>query len=262
MLQLCYDMHLTIEETDEGFLLCLLLQPSEISSELRAFASSRPGRSQLPQRLSSTVQRTVLKPEAPSPPQSLDVGVERVRSRPAREDIVAVLDQAVRAKKEPLGGAIGALSRGIGNLVFGTGIDPRAGVSLSQQLSELTGKSIAEVHLAITAPFFAETKSGGNLGRALVNDFRTLARDGDVPALARIVEQLEVTEDRLTTLVKSQSTPGASIGGGRTGVGGPALQFGRGILIIRSQRALKNLRAIKRQAQLNQRLAEVVQGEP
>jgi len=186
----------------------------------------------------------------------------RERQRPAREDIVSILDQAIRAKKAPLGGPVGILSRGIGNIVFGTGIDPRAGVSLSQQFSELTGKSIAEVHLGIVAPFFAETKTGGELGRALVNDLRTLARDGDVPALQSFIERIEVTEDRLQTLIGSQATPAASIGGGRAGVGGPQLQLGRGILLIRTNRALKNLRDLKRQAELNLQLAEVVQGEP
>lgn len=255
-------MHLTIEETEEGLLLCLHLLPSETSSELRAFASSRRGPSQLPPRLSSTVPLIGSRREEPSQPPSLDVGVGRVRSRPAREDIVAVLDRAIRAKTEPLGGAIGALSRGVGNLLSGTGIDPRAGVSISQQLAELTGKTVAEVHLGLAAPFFAETTSGGELGKALINDFRTLARDGNVPALERLIEQIEVTEDRLDTLVSAQSSPASSIGGGKAGVGGPELQLGRGILLIRSQRALKNLRELKRQADLNRKLAEVVQREP
>jgi len=251
-------MHITIEETEEGIRLCLLLQPSETSSELRAFASSGRGPRALPQRLSSIVPLTVLRPEEPGPPPSLDVGVVRERARPAREDIVAILDRAVRAKKEPLGGAIGALSRGLGNLLFGTGIDPRAGVSISQQLSEVTGKSIAEVHLGIAAPFFAETTAGGELGRAIINDFRVLARDGNVPALERIESQLGATQERLEILIKSQTSPGVTIGD----LPGPRSGAGRGILVLRSTRALKNVKDLKRQAELMRKLAEVVQEEP
>lgn len=257
-------MHITIEETEEGFVLCLLLLPSEISSELRDFASSRRGPSPLPPRLSSTVPLTASRREGPSPPPSsaLDVGVVRERTSPAKEDIIAVLDQAVRAKTAPLGGAVGALSRGLGNLLFGTGIDPRAGVSISQQLAEATNSSIAEVHLAIAGPFLAETTSGGALGRAIVNDFRVLAKAGDVPALKRAFDRLEATEERLVGIVDSQASPGSVFGDvgadrGKTQAAGA----GRGILIIRSARALKNVRDLKRQAQLMGRLAEKVQEE-
>lgn len=251
-------MHITIEETDEGVLLCLLLQPSEISSELRAFASSGRGPRALPPGLSSTVPLTALRPAAPDQPLSLDVGVARVRSRPAREDIVGVLEEAIRAKKAPLGGSIGALSRGIGNLVFGTGIDPRAGVSISQQLSELTGDSIAGVHLSIAAPFFAETRSGGELGRALINDFRALAASGDTPSLERIISRLEATEGSLTTIIAAEGTTGALLRRGTD----PATTAGRGVAIVRANRALKNVRDLKRQAELNLLLAEEVQGRP
>jgi len=252
-------MHVTIEETDEGVVICLFLQPSEISSELRDFASLRPGRRALPQSLISTLPPTVLRSEAPSPPPSLDVGVGRTRSRPAREDVIAVLDQAIRAKREVLGGAVGVLSRGFGNLLSGTGIDPRAGVSVSQQLAELTGSSIAEVHLGFAAPFFAEVKSGGAFGRALVNDFRGLARAGDAATLAKIEERLGVTERILETTIKSRSLPQAVIG---EKFEQPSARLGRGLLIVRTTRALKNVRELKRQAELNRKLAEVVQGEP
>lgn len=253
-------MHITIEETDEGFVLCLHLLPSEISNELRDFASLRRGPNPLPQRLNSTVQRTALSSAAPGRPPSsaLDVGVVRERTSPAREDIISILDQAVRAKKEPLGGAVGALSRGLGNLMFGTGIDPRAGVSISQQLAELTNSSIAEVHLSIAGPFLAETTSGGALGRAVVNDLRTLARDGDVPALKRIFDRLEATEARLVGVIGSQTSSGSVFGDSPAA----SASAGRGLLVLRSGKALKNVRELKRQAELMGRLAEKVQGEP
>ena len=251
-------MHLTIEETDEGIVLCLLLQPSEISSELRAFASSQRGPRALPPRLSSTVPLTVLRQEAPGPPPILDVGVERLRPRPGRETIQGVLDAAIRAKTAPLGGAVGVLSRGIGNIVFGTGIDPRAGVSISQQLAELTSSSLAEVHLGIAAPFFAETKSGGDLGRAIINDLRVLATAGDVPALERVVRRLQATEESLDTIVSAEGTVGAVLRRGTD----PFTTAGRGIAIVRAQRARRNVRDLKRQAELNLLLAERVQREP
>ena len=271
-------MHITIEETDEGFVLCLLLQPSEISSELRAFASSRRGRSPLPPKLSSIALPTALSPEEPDPPPSsvdapengfrpflrserlvpLDVGVVRERPRPGAETIQAVLEQALRGRKAPLGGAIGALSRGLGNLLFGTGIDPRAGVSISQQLSEVTGKSIAEVHLGLAGPFFAEATSGGELARAIVDDFRKAAKDGDVKALQGSIATLGVTEGRLDTLIKSQTQRTSSAGD----LPGAFPGMGRGILVIRSDRAIKNVRFLKRQAELMLLLAERVQEAP
>lgn len=177
---------------------------------------------------------------------------------PAKEDIVAVLDRAIRAKKEPLGGAIGALSRGLGNLLFGTGIDPRAGVSLSQQLAELTDSSIAEVHLGIAGPFFSETKPSGELGKALINDFRILARAGNVPALERIIERLEATDGSLTTIIAAEGATGAVLRRGTD----PFTAAGRGITVVRANRAQANVKALKRQAELNLLLAQKVQGEP
>jgi len=257
-------MHVTIEETDEGTLICLLLSPNETSSELRSFAASlREPRARRPS-ASSTRPQTVLRSEEPQKPPSLDVGVVRERTSPAKEDIIAILDQAIRAKKAPLGGAIGALSRGLGNLLFGTGIDPRAGVSLSQQLAEVTDTSIAEVHLAIASPFFAETTSGGALGRAIINDFRVLARAGDVPALQRAFDRLQATEERLKSIQGSQ---GARIGFGAGGgsprdAGSGFSSLGRGLVLIRTARALKNVATLKRNAGLMKKLAEKVQGAP
>lgn len=251
-------MHVTIEETDEGTLICLLLQPSETSSELRDFASLLPGRRALEPRLTSTMQPTALRPAEPRRPLSLDVGVVRERSRPAREDIIAVLDQAIRAEKEPLGGAVGALSRGLGNVLAEIGITPKPGQSISQTIGELTGTSIAEVHLGIAAPFLAELKSGGALSRALINDFRGLARDGDVPALEAIEARLTATDDSLSTIIAAEGTTGSVLRRGTD----PFTTAGRGVAIVRARRAQKNVRELKRQAELNRKLAEEVQRRP
>jgi len=251
-------MHVTIEETEEGTLICLLLEPSETSSELRTFADSLRGQRARRPSESSAAPPIVSRKEEPDPPASLDVGVARVRPQPAREDIIGVLEAAIRAKTAPLGGAIGALSRGIGNLVFGTGIDPRAGVSISQQLSELTGKSIAEVHLDIVGPFLAETKSGGELGRALINDFRTLAAAGDTPALEAIVRRLEGAEGAVTTIIQAEGTTGAVLRRGTD----PFTTAGRGVTVVRAKRAQKNVQDLKRQAELNLLMAERVQRSP
>jgi len=251
-------LHVTVEETDEGIKICLHLLLSETSSELRDFASLQPGPSPLPQRLTSTVPQIASRSVEPRRPASLDVGVERVRPRPGRETIQAVLDSAIRAKKEPLGGAVGTLSRGIGNILFGTGIDPRAGVSISQQLAELTDTSLAEVHLGIAGPFLSELTSGGEFVRALTNDFRVLATAGNVPALERVVDRLVATEGSLDTIISAEGTIGTTIKRGTD----PFTTGGRGLLVVRANRARKNVREIKRQADLNLLMAERVQRSP
>jgi len=256
-------MHVTIEETDEGIVICLHLALSETSSELRDFASLRPGPSPLPPRLTSTVPQIASRSEEPRRLPSLDVGVARVLPRPGRETIQAVLDAAIRAKKEPLGGAVGILSRGIGNVVSGRGFadvfNPRAGVSVSQQLAELTGTTVGEVHLGIAGPFLAELTSGGDFVRALTNDFRVLATAGNVPALERVVDRLDATEDSLSTMLGAEQAPGAAMRPSSfEGVSG----VGRGLLITRAVRARRNVRQIKRQAELSLLLAERVQRSP
>jgi len=257
-------MHVTIEETDEGFLLCLHLQPSETSSELRAFASSRPGPNPLPPRLSSTVRPIVSRVVGPALPANLDVGVVRPASGPSRETIVAILDRAITERKGKLPGIVGGLSRGFGNLVFGTGIDPRAGVSMSEQFAELLDTSVAEVHQRLLLPFLGDKTLGSDFGRALVDDLRLLASRGDVEALEANVSFLSGVEERTRGIVTSQSSPGAAFSdpavGGAGGRAGSAA--GRGINLRNADRLLKVVGSLKRQAELNLLLARRVQEAP
>lgn len=245
-------MHVTIEETDEGFLLCLHLLPSETSRELRAFASSRPGRSQLPPRLSSTVQRTVSRLVEPVPPANLDVGVG-VRPRgPSRETIIQILDAAITASKPPIVGVIGGLSRGIGNLMFGTGIDPRAGVSISEQLAELTDQSVAEVHTRLLSPFLGESGLGPAAVGAITNDYRSLAGRGDVEALEGNQELLEGLRESAERAINFPAPLPA---------GGPGAGTGRQTR-ARGARLLKSVKSLETHLKTNLILARRVAGAP
>lgn len=258
-------MHITIEETDEGFLLCLHLQPNETSSALRDFASSRPGPSRLPPRLSSTVRLTGLRLVEPAPPESLDVGLERRGLGPSRETIVPILDAAIAAHKPPVAGVIGALSRGIGNLLFGTGIDPRAGVSISEQLAELTDRSVAEVHTRLLAPFFGDPGIGPAFARGVTGDLRALAARGDVGALEEFSEFIEGVEARTQTFLASQRRPAAVVGDLAVGVGPGSRSVsaaGRGISVVRAARTLKVVKRLRSDTRTNLILARRIAGAP
>jgi len=281
----------TIEETEEELIVCLHLPLSETSPAQRSSASSAI------QSLTDQLSETGSPPpigsteEPPSPsvrlarpfgvslgdlsqgrgrlrtpdPELLDVGLFQPRRGPGKETIIAELDRAIAANKAPVGGVIGGLSRGIGNLLFGTGIDPRSGVSISQQLAELTGTSVAEVHLRLLLPFIGEPGLGKDFARAMVNDFRTAARNGDVEALEGTIRVLAGAETRIQGIIRSQTSVGAvaSDPGAGASRGTQAMAAaGRGILVIRSDRALKGVQDLKRQAELNLLLAERVQEDP
>jgi len=199
------------------------------------------------------------------PPASLDVGVARAGRGPSRETIVAILDQAIQDRKGKLPGIIGGLSRGLGNLLFGTGIDPRAGVSISEQLAELTDTSVAEVHQRLLLPFLGDKTLGSDFGRALVNDLRLLATRGDVDALEENVEFLASVVQRTRGIISSQTSKGAVFsdpGSGTSPGTRAATAAGRGILVINATRVIKVVENLKRQAELNLILARKVQEAP
>lgn len=286
----------TIEEDEEELVICLHLPLSETSPAQRSFASSRirsltqqvsePGKplpidsidepqSQLPRsgdpferprsllRGSPFIQRAVDPDPFPKKsPLELDVGLVQPRRGPGKETIIAILDEALGKHPRPLGGIIGGLSRGIGNLLFGTGIDPRSGVSLSQQLAELTNQSIGEVHIRLLLPFIGEPGLGKDFSKALIDDFRRMARDGDVQGLEGIVELLGGTQDRIQGIISSQTSPGAVFGDAASGSGRASTGAGRGLLVFRSDRALKGVKDLKRQAELSLQFAERVQEAP
>lgn len=281
--------YVTTEEAEEELIICLHLPLSGTSLEQRSSASSAirsltepPSETGSPPPIVSTDERpspsassvgpfVPLDPAQfgrrvlPRAPADLDVGLQQRRRGPAKEDIVGVLDEAIGRNPRPLGGIIGGLSRGLGNLLFGTGIDPRAGVSLSQQLAELTDSSIGEVHIRLLLPFIGEAGLGRDFARALGDDFRRMARAGDVEGLEGIETLLEGTEARIQGIIKSQTQPAAVVGDLGAGVSPGSKAFtgaGRGLLVLRSGRALKAVTALKRQAELMRLLAERVQEAP
>jgi len=255
-------MHVTIEELENGdFLLCLRLRPSETSSELRDFASLQSGSNPIPPRLISTVQRTGLSGGVPPRPESLDVGVGSPSSRAPRETFVALLDQSIARHKPPVGGLIGRLSRGIGN-VLGSPLVGRRQGSVSEQLAAGTDTSVAEVHTRIILPFLALPGFSGDFRKAVENDFKVLARAGDTASLEALVELLEGVEERSAGIVDAQSSPGAPFGD--TAIGGSGGRAtsgaGRGILLAQQSRLQREVGRLKRSAEINLRMARVIQG--
>jgi len=254
-------LHITIEETDEGFLLCLHLLPNETSNELRGFASLRPGPNRLPRSLISTVPQTVLRPVEPRRPQDLDVGPVRASTGPSKETIVPILDAAIASGKAPVGGVIGGLSRGVGNLLFGTGIDPRAGVSISEQLAQLTDRSVAEVHTRLLAPFLGDPGLGTVATRAITGDIRGLAVRGDVERLEELQEFLEPVLERTETFIAAMSSPGSTIGDAAAGA--PQMTgAARGIAVTRGERTRKSVSRLLSDVRTNLILARKVAGGP
>jgi len=303
MLQLCYDMpppFVTIEEDEEELVVCLHLPLSGTSPMQRSSARSRiqsltqelsePGSTQpdgLKEGLESpsgdSAGRFVRDPGFPSrrfrtfgetgvdvfsgvstlvPPDQLDFGLAQPRRGPAKEDIVAILDRAIR-DNEGRGGLFTGLLRGIGNLEFSTGINPRSRTTISEQLARLSDSSTAEVHLRLLLPFIGEPGIGKDFARAIVNDFRIAARAGDVEGLTSTVELLRGAEETLNILIASQTAPTTPLGDTTSGPSGrSAPAAGRGILVLRSDRARKGVADLKRQAELNLLFAKRLQEAP
>jgi len=257
-------LHVTIEELENGdFLLCLRLRPSETSNELRAFASSQPGPSPLPPRLISTEQLTVLRNVVPPRPEDLDVGVGRPQSRAPRETFVALLDASIARRKPPVGGLIARLSRGIGN-VLGNPLTGRRSGSISEQLARGTDSSVAEVHARMILPFLALPGFSSDFRKAVETDFKVLARAGDVEALESVVEFLEGVEQRSAGIVASQTEGASALGDAAIGGAGGRATSGaaRGLLIGQQARLSKEVGLLKRAAEIDLRMARVIQGRP
>lgn len=303
VLRFCYKMPpptITIEEDEEELVICLHLPLSETSPMQRSSARSRI--QSLTQELSEigsmqpadlsaeqgspsndSAGRFVRDPGLPSrrfrtfgesgvdvfsretpfvPPDQLDFGLAQPRRGPAKEDIVAILDRAIR-DNQGRGGLFTGLLRGIGNLEFSTGINPRSRTTISEQLARLSGSSTAEVHLRLLLPFIGEPGIGKDFARAIVNDFRIAARAGDVEGLTSTVELLGGAEETLNVLIKSQSAPTTPLGDTTSGPSGrSAPGAGRGLLVVRSDRARKGVKDLKRQAELNLLFAKRLQEAP
>jgi len=270
---------ITVEEDEEELLICLHLPLSETSLAQRTFASSRARSLSQPLRELGLTQPPDSTDEPPSPSlssvgrfvdprtvrfqpkknQDLDLGLVQPRGGPGKETIIAVLDQAIARNKPPLGGVIGGLSRGVANLLFGGGrVTAPTGISMSQLIAELTDSTVAEVHTRLILPFIGEPGLGQDFSKALVDDFRRMARAGDVQGLEGTVQLLSDVAQRVEGIIKSQTSPGAVFGDDPR----PTTGAGRGLLVLRSVRARKGVKELKRQAELNLLLAKRVQEAP
>jgi len=257
-------MHVTIEELEDGdFLLCLRLRPSETSSELKNFAGSRSGPSPLPPRLASTTLPTGLRSAELVRPENLDVGVGSPPSSSPKETFIALLDASIARHKPPLGGLIGTLSRGLGN-TFGSPLVGRRRGSVSEQIARGADISVAEFHTRFILPFLTLPGFSSDFRKAVENDFKILARAGDVTELEEIAEFLEGVEQRSAGVIAAQSAPSVAFADSTVGgAGGRSTSgAGRGILITQQTRLAREVGLLKRSAEINLRMARAIQGRP
>jgi len=247
------------------------MQPADLSDEPASPSADSAGRfvrdPGLPSRRFRTFGETGVDPfSAVSPfvpPDDLDVGLVQPRRGPAKEDIIAILDRAI-ANNKGRGGLFTGLLRGIGNLEFDTGLNPRSRTSVSEQLARLSSSSTAEVHLRLLLPFIGEAGLGPEFAKALINDFRIAARAGDVEGLEATVVLLEGAQRRVETTIESQGARvefGAG-GGSPRDAGSGFSNLGRGLVLQRSVRALRGVKDLKRQAELNLLFAKQIQEKP
>jgi len=245
-------MHLTIEETDEGTLICLLLQPSETSSELRAFASSLPGRSQPLLRPSSTERRIVSRPVAPVQLQNLELGGARSAELrglqdpdsifpTARDRFLDDLEETIATQDRALGGAVGKLSRVLAQIL------PFEGETISQQLSLGTGLSMGEVHIRMVVPFLGLPRIGREFTGVIQRDFERDAVGGNLPELRR---------SRATIQKLRESIAEALALGKEFFVGGFGDPISDAIGQAQLLRAELNLRKMEKAAEVNIKKAE------
>jgi len=199
----------------------------------------------------------------PRRPAELDVGVGRPVSRAPRETFIALLDASIARHKPPLGGVIGRLSRGIGN-VLGSPLVGRRQGSLSEQLARGSDSSVAEVHTRLILPFLAVPGFSSDFRKAVENDFDVLARAGDSEALQDVVELLEGVEERSAGILESQTEGASSLGDAAVGGAGGRATSGaaRGLLISQQSRLSREVGLLKRKAEISLRMAEAIQGEP
>lgn len=188
-------MHVTIEETDEGTLICLLLQPSEISDELRSFASLPRGpRAQGPSG-TSTSRPTGSRPAAPVPLANLDVGGARSPQGPSKDTIVEALEASLKGKGPVLGSLIGRASRAIANV-----LPFFEGETVSEALAIRTGESVPEVHARLSLPFLRLPRVGRDLTKALTTEFRAEAARGRIEVLDRTGRIYEAALEKIQTV--------------------------------------------------------------
>jgi len=173
-------LHVTIEETDEGTLICLLLEPSETSSELRDFVSSLPGPSLSAPSQTSTRRPTDLRSEGLVPLANLDVGGARGPGAPSRDEVVRALEASLAGSEPSLGGIIGRISRGAANV-----IPFQEGETISESLAIRTRQTIPEVHARLSLPLLRLPKVGPALVKALSLELRAEAVQGKVGVLDR-----------------------------------------------------------------------------
>jgi len=182
-------LHVTIEETDEGTLICLHLAPSETLPDPESFARQlRPSLAGPPE-VPSRQPLTGLRLAPPVPLADLPVaGVSRPqlrgltedrRVRQVRDAFLDDLEQSVANQKPALLGLVGKLSNFVGPLL------PFEGESVSQQFALAGGVSNAEIHIRMGVPFFGAPTGGRQMVEVIARDFQREALRGNVVELER-----------------------------------------------------------------------------
>lgn len=204
-------MHLTIEETDEGTLICLHLAPSETLPDPESFA--RQLRRSLPEQLEapSRLLQTDLRLVPPVPLEDLPVaGVSRRQTRGLSEDIrlkrqreafLEDLEDTVAKQTPALGGFVGLLSHAVAPIL------PFEGESVSQQFSLGSGLTMGEVHIRMGIPFFGLPSIGRQMAEVLKRDFQREAVRGNVEELQRAGNTLATLLETVMEATRFQAMP-------------------------------------------------------
>jgi len=210
----------SVQETDRGIVVCLLLEQRETSPELRTFASRRRrSTTRLPRETLAKLQ-TVLSVGPASPPPSLPEGPSEAdlafsrRQQQALRLSGSIFDFTptggtidVRTVKEPLprdtfvdqvrrllpksargklfGAAVAGISRGLAG-VLGLQED-----TVSAGLARQRNTTTQDVHFSLGVPSLGVPLLGGAVEGALRQDLLTVLENKDVRSLKRIQSTLE-----------------------------------------------------------------------
>jgi len=211
----------SVQRTEKGIVVCLLLEPSETSPELRTFARPRK-RSRIPAQLATSLKLPIVSsvepasppPSSPAESESLadrafslrqqaalrlsgrifdfqptggTLDVATVKEPLARDDFVS------RARallpKSPSGrafsAAVGGLSRGLAGIL---GLEED---TVSATLANQRGTTTQAVHFELGAPGLGIPVLGGAIEGALRGDLLTALENRDIRTLTRIRSTLE-----------------------------------------------------------------------
>jgi len=206
----------SVQQTEKGIVVCLLLEPSETSPELRTFARPRK-RSRIPAQLATSTKQRIasnVEPESPppsspadpsdpSPPAPDPPGSVRIESffppgtfpgsQTQQTRIEEPDDFVSRARallpRSPSGkafsAAVGGLSRGLAGIL---GLEED---TVSATLANQRGTTTQAVHFELGVPGLGIPVLGGAIEGALRGDLLTALDNKDIRTLTRIRSTLE-----------------------------------------------------------------------